>query len=60
MYVCLLILEISKVDLNIQFEPTVRNEYTYLKIEDLTLHFFPMSLQVQFDDLFHGDKILGV
>ncbi|VVC40627.1 Hypothetical protein CINCED_3A014149 [Cinara cedri] len=56
---CKLAIDISKVDLNVQFKPVERNGNTFMDINNLTITFIATNLNLQFENLMNADKALS-
>lgn len=55
-----LILDYSNAFANIQMKPIVRNGITYFDLEKVSWTFTPTKLHIHLDNLFNGDKVLGM
>lgn len=53
-------LDFSKITGSAQMKPIVKNGLTYLTVEKLLLKFKTENMHLKFDNLFNGDKALGM
>lgn len=53
------LLDISKVLVNVQFKPMIKNGNTHLDISKLSWKFTISKMNIKLDNLFNGDKTLG-